>query len=77
MARSLNEVLGLTHEAEPPSRADVDTFEARLARVGFLIRTDADKEGFIRERGRHAGCISQMAAHLGAPMAELVGSGAT
>lgn len=72
MVRDLIEVLNLAHEDQPPCRHEVDALFARLAGAGYRVRADADKEGFVSQRARHAACISRMAAHLGTPDAGLL-----
>jgi hypothetical protein len=51
LAASLNQLVGLPQILQPPSAEEVELLLSRLAKAGYPLRVDPDRQGFIAQRG--------------------------
>lgn len=74
IAGALVDLVGLAHETDRASHADVTVLLERLTQAGYPIREEPNLEGLIAQRARHAGCVQSLAGRLGSFEAALVSS---
>jgi hypothetical protein len=75
LATTLVTLIGLKEAPRPPAKEEVEALITRLRAAHYPTQGAPDYERFIAQRGRHAGWVASLAAHLGTPEAPLIPPG--